>query len=87
MSAARVQYELDPKGGEGSRLDLSNVHLPVTIYPAMPLADEDLLEFCASNKGFRIESGADGGITIMTPAEPETSREPAACRLSDAMGS
>jgi Uma2 family endonuclease len=48
--------------------------LPLTIYPARPLTDEELLEFCAENDGLEIESDADGSITVMTPARFKTNR-------------
>jgi len=54
--------------------DLRNVPLPVTIHPARPLTDEELLEFCAENDGLEIESDADGSITVMSPVKWKTSR-------------
>jgi Uma2 family endonuclease len=53
---------------------LHRVPLPVTIRGARPLSDEELLQFCAENEGLEIETDADGSITVMTPAGPDTSR-------------
>jgi Uma2 family endonuclease len=55
-------------------LDLRNVPLPITIHPARPLTDEELLAFCAENDGLEIESDADGSITVMSPVKWKTSR-------------
>jgi Uma2 family endonuclease len=52
---------------------LRDVPLPVTLHLANPLSDEKLLAFCEANSGLEIESDADGSITIMTPAGPESS--------------
>jgi Uma2 family endonuclease len=57
-----------------SELLLRDLPLPVTIHPAQPLSDTELLAFCEANKGLKIESDADGSITVMTPAGPESSR-------------
>ena len=57
-----------------SEVLLREIPLPVTIRPAAPLSNEDLLAFCAANSGLEIESDADGSIRIMTPAGPESSR-------------
>jgi Uma2 family endonuclease len=54
--------------------DLRNVPLPITIHPARPLTDAELLAFCAENDGLEIESDADGSITVMSPAKYKTSR-------------
>jgi len=56
-----------------SDLSLRDVPLPVTLQLANPLSDEELLAFCEANSGLEIESDADGSITIMTPAGPESS--------------
>jgi len=53
---------------------LGNLPLPVTIHPARPLTDEELLRFCEQNDGVEIESDADGSIRLMTPARFKTSR-------------
>jgi Uma2 family endonuclease len=55
-------------------VSLCDLPLPVTIRPARPLTDEELLQFCADNDGFEIESDADGSITVMTPAKWKTSQ-------------
>jgi Uma2 family endonuclease len=57
-----------------SEVLLREIPLPVTIRPPAPLSDEELLAFCAANSGLEIESDADGSITVMTPAGPESSR-------------
>lgn len=57
-----------------SEVLLRDVPLPVTIRPAIPLSDEELLAFCSANSGLEIESDADGSIRVMTPAGPESSR-------------
>ncbi len=59
---------------DSSGLFLRDVPLPVTLRLAHPLNDEELLAFCEANSGLEIESDADGSITVMTPAGPESSR-------------
>lgn len=54
--------------------DLRKLPLPVTIRPARPLTDEELLALCSENDGVEIESDADGSLTVMTPAKSKTSR-------------
>ena len=54
--------------------DLRNLPLPLTILPARPLTDEELLAFCADNDGLDIESDADGSITVMSPVKWKTSK-------------
>jgi Uma2 family endonuclease len=56
-----------------SEVLLRNLPLPVTIRPAAPLSDEELLAFCEANSGLAIESDADGSIRVMTPTGPESS--------------
>ncbi len=70
----RPDTELASREPSRSELLLRDVPLPVVIRPAQPLSDEDLLAFCAANKGLKIESDEDGSITVMTPAGPESSR-------------
>ncbi len=77
MSTARAirpmpEQELEEPVSFG--LSLCDLPLPVTIRPARPLTDEELLQFCADNDGLEIESDADGSITVMTPARYKTSR-------------
>jgi Uma2 family endonuclease len=77
MSATRAirpvpEQELDNR--VSSEMTLRDLPLPVTIRPARPLKDEELLKFCAENDGLEIESDADGSITLMTPAKFKTSR-------------
>ncbi|MBB6145823.1 Uma2 family endonuclease [Silvibacterium bohemicum] len=77
MSATPVlQRETDQSSSESSSFELSlrDIPLPIILRPAQPLSDEDLLAFCAANRGMEIESDADGSITIMTPAGPDSSR-------------
>jgi Uma2 family endonuclease len=54
--------------------DLRHLPLPITIHPARPLTDEELLAFCAENDGLEIESDADGSITVMSPVKWKTSQ-------------
>lgn len=54
--------------------DLRNLPLPITIRPARPLTDGELLAFCADNDGLEIEGDADGSLTVMSPAKSKTSR-------------
>jgi Uma2 family endonuclease len=77
MSATPVlQRKADPATAESfsSELLLRDVPLPITLRPGRALSDEDLLAFCAANPGVEIEGDADGSITIMTPAGPDSSR-------------
>jgi len=72
-SAVRPVPEQDLDEPVSYGLSLANLPLPVTIHPARPLTDEELLRFCEENDGVEIESDADGSITVMTPAWAETS--------------
>jgi Uma2 family endonuclease len=48
-------------------LDLMELPMPVTLRPAAPLSDQELMQFSASNKPYRIEQNKEGEITVMTP--------------------
>jgi Uma2 family endonuclease len=48
-------------------LCLDELPMPVTLRPAMPVSDEDLMRFSERNKPYRIERNKEGEITITTP--------------------
>lgn len=56
---------------EGS---LAGIPLPVTLRPAVPLSDEELLAFSGRNRLYRIERNAKGELEIMTPVGGNGSR-------------
>jgi Uma2 family endonuclease len=56
------------------QLSVRATMFPLLIRPESPLTDEELLEFCRSNKGFTIECESDGTLYVMTPAGAKTSR-------------
>jgi Uma2 family endonuclease len=66
------EQELDEPASFG--ISLCDLPLPVTIRPARPLTDAELLQFCADNDGLEIESDADGSVTLMSPSKLGTSR-------------
>jgi Uma2 family endonuclease len=76
MSAAPAIPPLPDQVAESVRLRIAlpDLPLPVTIRLARPLSDEELHDFCAANDSLVVESDADGSLTLMTPAGPETSR-------------
>jgi Uma2 family endonuclease len=77
MSAAhslRVRVDESPEELVSLGSSLYSLPLPVTIRPARPLTDEELLVFCGEHSGLEIESDPDGSITLMTPAGLESSR-------------
>jgi Uma2 family endonuclease len=76
MSAAPAIRPDEDRASEPVPSDvlLRELPLPVTIRPAAPLSDEELLAFCAANSGLEIESDADGSVRITTPAGPESSQ-------------
>ncbi len=43
---------------------------PITLRPPVPLTDEELMLFCASNDFMRVELEPNGDLTVMTPAGP-----------------
>ncbi len=47
--------------------NLSGLPLPLSIRPAMPISDEELMRFSETNKPYKIERSKDGELTIMTP--------------------
>jgi Uma2 family endonuclease len=49
------------------QIDLANLALPLTLRPAEPFSDEDLMRFSEVNKPYKIERNKEGEITIMTP--------------------
>jgi len=56
------------------QLSVRATPFPLLIRPEVPLTDDELLEFCRSNKGFTIECASDGTLYVMTPAGAKTSR-------------
>lgn len=58
---------------EAAHLAFDDLPLPVTIRPARPLTDEELIAFCEKYDSFAIESDADGSIRMMSPAFSQTS--------------
>jgi Uma2 family endonuclease len=48
-------------------LNLAELPMPVTLRPAAPISDEELMQFSASNKPYRIEQNKEGDLTVMTP--------------------
>ncbi|HEX4154758.1 MAG TPA: Uma2 family endonuclease [Acidobacteriaceae bacterium] len=53
-------------------LTLEAVEFPITIRPAHPVSDEELLRFGAANKGLRFEREKTGELVIMTPTGNRT---------------
>ncbi len=49
------------------QIDLVNLALPLTLRPAEPFSDDDLMRFSEVNKPYKIERNKEGEITIMTP--------------------
>ncbi len=43
---------------------------PITLRPPVPLTDEELMLFCASNDFMRVELEPNGDLTVMTPGGP-----------------
>ncbi len=52
---------------------LREISLPITIQPARPLDDRELLAFCEANSEFEIESDADGSLRVMSPNKAQGS--------------
>ncbi|WP_049789381.1 Uma2 family endonuclease [Granulicella tundricola] len=48
-------------------LNLSGLPHPITLRPAEPLTDEDLMRFSEENRPYKIERNNKGEVTIMTP--------------------
>ena len=48
-------------------INLADLPMPITLRPATPLSDDDLMRFSAQNKPYKIERNKDGELTIMTP--------------------
>jgi Uma2 family endonuclease len=55
-------------------LALPESGLPIRIRLDRPMTDEELMRFCASNDGLRVEREANGEILVMTPAGFRSSR-------------
>jgi Uma2 family endonuclease len=48
-------------------IDLLELPMPVTLRPAVPVSDEELMRLSACYKPYRIERNKEGEITIMSP--------------------
>ena len=48
--------------GEGT---LAGVPMPVTLRPALPLSDEEIIAFSRRNRPYRVEQNAKGELEIM----------------------
>ena len=48
-------------------IDLLELPMPITLRPAAPASDEELLQFSAANDAYRIERNKEGEIIMMTP--------------------
>jgi len=55
-------------------LALPESGLPIRIRLDRPMTDEELMRFCASNDGLRVEREANGEILVTTPAGFRSSR-------------
>jgi Uma2 family endonuclease len=49
-------------------LSLAGLTMPVTLRPAKPLTDQELIAFSRRNRPYRIEQNAKGELEIMSPA-------------------
>ena len=47
---------------------VNSIELPITIVPAEPLDDDELMRFCAENDLLRIERTSRGELRVMSPA-------------------
>jgi Uma2 family endonuclease len=65
---------LEPNEVAGIQLSFDRAPFPILVRPEVPMTEDELLEFCRSNKGFEIECEPDGTLFIMTPAGAKTSR-------------
>lgn len=72
MSAAASGHLAE--SSQDVQLSFGSTPFPIRIRPDLPLTEDELLEFCRSNKGFEIECESDGTLYIMTPAGAKTSR-------------
>jgi len=55
-------------------ITLAGLPLPVTVRPATPLTDDELMLFSRRNQGYRIERNAEGELEIMSPSGGDGSR-------------
>jgi len=55
-------------------LSLAGLPMPVTLRPAVPLNDQELMAFSRRNRPYRIEQNAKGELEIMSPAGSEGGR-------------
>jgi Uma2 family endonuclease len=49
------------------QIDLADLALPLTLRPAAPLSDDDLMRLSERNKPYKIERNKEGEILFMTP--------------------
>ncbi len=49
------------------QFNLTGLPLPLSIRPAVPLSDEELMRFSETNKPWKIERNKEGELTVMTP--------------------
>jgi len=52
------------------RYALEDLPMPLTLRPASPMSDDELLRFCSANKGYQIEREPDGSLVINAPKGP-----------------
>lgn len=50
------------------QLSLVGLPMPVTLRPAVPLSDQEMIAFSRRNRPYRIERNAKGELEIMSPA-------------------
>ncbi len=76
MAAHSIQVEAEGQKEKAAPfgLILQELSLPLTLRPTGVLDDRQLAVFCEANEEFEVESDADGSITVMSPAFPQTSR-------------
>jgi Uma2 family endonuclease len=53
---------------------LLGLPMPLTVRPAAPMSDEELIAFSRRNRPYRIERNAEGELEIMSPTGGEGSR-------------
>ena len=56
-----------PSGSQAPLFNLTGLPLPLSIRPAGPLSDEELMRFSETNKPYKIERNKEGDLTVMTP--------------------
>lgn len=52
------------------RYALEDLPMPLTLRPASPMSEDELLRFCSANKGYQIEREPDGSLVIDAPKGP-----------------